>query len=81
VIKAAIARLKTRNPNTKVLVSVGGATYSNWKRLNVKAIRKFVKTFGLDGVDVDFEPTNPCEAAGLVEAWWGKGCSGRKEGG
>ena len=59
VIKDAIKLLKQRNPNTKVLVAVGGATYTNFGSLNMNAIVKFVNEFGLDGVDIDFEPSNP----------------------
>ena len=56
VLKDSITALKKRNPNTKVMVAVGGATYTNWAALNETAIVKFVKDFGLDGVDVDYEP-------------------------
>ncbi|KDD75127.1 hypothetical protein H632_c855p0 [Helicosporidium sp. ATCC 50920] len=56
VIKDAIALLKEKNPNTKVLVSVGGALYNNWQALNAKAVADFVKDFGLDGVDINYEP-------------------------
>ena len=59
VIKDAIKLLKQRNPDTKVLVAVGGATYTNFQSLNMNAIVKFVNEFGLDGVDIDFEPSNP----------------------
>jgi chitinase len=59
VIKAAIALLKSRNPNTKVLVAVGGATYTSFNNLNAAAVAQFVNAFGLDGVDLDYEPTNP----------------------
>lgn len=59
VVKESIALLKQRNPNTKVLVAVGGATYWEFSKLNTKAIAAFVKEFGLDGVDLDYEPTNP----------------------
>lgn len=55
VVKGAIALLKRRNPRTRVLVSVGGATYNGWNRLNATAIAAFVRVFGLDGVDVDYE--------------------------
>jgi len=59
VVKEAIALLKHRNPKTKVLVAVGGATYPNFANINATAIALFVRTFGLDGVDLDFEPSNP----------------------
>ena len=54
--KDSVSTLKKKHPNTKVLVAVGGATYANWSGLNETAIVKFVKDFGLDGVDVDYEP-------------------------
>ena len=56
VIKTSISILKTRNPGTKVLLSVGGATYDNWAQLNADAAVAFVDEFGLDGIDIDFEP-------------------------
>lgn len=34
---------------------MGGATYNNWAALNTAGIRRFVDTFGLDGVDIDYE--------------------------
>lgn len=58
VVKDSIAILKKRNPGTKVLVAVGGATYTNFKDMNAPAIARFVQDFGLDGVDLDYEPTN-----------------------
>jgi chitinase len=58
VLKDAIATLHQRQPNTKVLLAVGGATYTNWAGLNATAIADFVKDFGMDGVDVDYEPIN-----------------------
>ncbi|KDD74379.1 hypothetical protein H632_c1356p0 [Helicosporidium sp. ATCC 50920] len=56
VVKDAIALLKKKNPHTKVLLSVGGFLYDSWDELNVPAIVEFVKAFGLDGVDLDYEP-------------------------
>lgn len=58
VVKDAIAYLKSKNPGTKVLVAVGGATYQNFAALNTKAIADVVKDFGFDGVDIDYEPFN-----------------------
>ena len=57
-VKSEIALLKQKNPNTKVMVAVGGATYTNFAALNATSIANFVKTFGLDGVDIDYEPVN-----------------------
>ncbi|KAL4447576.1 hypothetical protein ABPG75_004795 [Micractinium tetrahymenae] len=60
VVNGANALLKRRNPRTRVLVSVGGATYASWDRLNATAIANFVREFGLDGVDVDYEGDGSC---------------------
>lgn len=59
VVRDAISLLKQRYPHTKVLVAVGGATYTGFAAMNASAIAAFVKTFGLDGVNVDFEISNP----------------------
>lgn len=56
VLKDSIAKLKQRRAGTKVLASVGGDAYTNWSGLNPTAIAHFIHDFGLDGVDVDFEP-------------------------
>ncbi|KDD74301.1 hypothetical protein H632_c1418p0 [Helicosporidium sp. ATCC 50920] len=56
VVKDAIVLLKKKNPHTKVLISVGGFMYNNWNDLNATAIANFVYTFGLDGVDIGYEP-------------------------
>lgn len=58
VVKDAIAYLKSKNPDTKVLVAVGGATYQNFTALNTQAIADVVRDFGFDGVDIDYEPFN-----------------------
>jgi len=68
-LKQAITALRARSPNTKVLVAVGGATYTDWNALNAQAIGRFVSDFGLDGVDIDFEPANPnCRITGNTVA-------------
>jgi len=80
-IRRTIA-LKEKNPNLKVLFSVGGWTAGGWifsKMAETKANRNkfvhsivhFVKYFGFDGVDLDWEypgfdmwpevPTNPAD--------------------
>ena len=48
-VKASIALLKQRNPGTKVLIAVGGATYTSFNKMNAPAIAAFVSAFGLDG--------------------------------
>lgn len=65
VIKQSISILKQRNPGTKVLVAVGGYSYTGWARLNTAGIKAFVDEFGLDGVDIDYEPSSPnCQRTG-----------------
>jgi chitinase len=60
VLRDSIALLKKRNPRTQILLSVGGGNEApHWPRLNETAIAQLVRDLGLDGVDVDFEPTNP----------------------
>jgi chitinase len=58
VVRDAIQLLKQRT-GAKVLVAVGGATYTGFGSMNTAAIAKFVAAFGLDGVDLDYEPSNP----------------------
>jgi chitinase len=64
-LKDAIASLHQRQPNTKVMVSVGGATLYNWGSFHPQAIVSLVEDFGFDGVDLDYEPATPnCMSAG-----------------
>jgi hypothetical protein len=56
VARDAVAVLRQRLPDTKVLLSVGGATYPNWAALDVAAVARLVRDLGLDGADIDFEP-------------------------
>lgn len=41
----------------KILLSVGGATYQNFTKINVPALIGIVRDLGLDGIDLDFEPS------------------------
>ena len=68
VVKTAIDTLRAKNPKTKILISVGGGSYVNWGSLNEGAVAKFVEDYGLDGVDIDYEPwTSDCTSnAGKV---------------
>ena len=59
VIRDAIALLKARNPATRVLVALGGSTYTGWDKLAPAAIGRLVRDLGADGVDIDFEPPSP----------------------
>ncbi|WP_141732337.1 glycosyl hydrolase family 18 protein [Oligoflexus tunisiensis] len=75
VVKDAIKVLKTKNPGTKVLLSIGGATYVNWKQANAQAVAALVRDLGADGADLDYEPTE-----GVCS--WGSGgtsCPGDQE--
>jgi chitinase len=64
-VKDAIASLKARQPNTRVLLAVGGATYTNFAGMNTQCIKDLVDDFGFDGADLDYEPSNPaCKVAG-----------------
>ncbi|MDQ3233663.1 MAG: glycosyl hydrolase family 18 protein, partial [Pseudobdellovibrionaceae bacterium] len=75
VVKDAIKVLKTKNPGTKVLLSIGGATYVNWKQANATAVAALVKDLGADGADIDYEPTEGACS-------WGSGgqsCPGDRE--
>jgi hypothetical protein len=68
-LRDAIAMLRVRHPATKVLLSVGGAAYGNWHRLNEAAVAHLVHDLDLDGVDIDFEPQRPAcgaDAGGSV---------------
>jgi len=48
-----------------VLLAVGGATYTNFAALNTQCIKDIVADFGLDGVDLDWEPSSPnCAVSG-----------------
>ncbi len=46
VVRDAIATLKRRQPNTRVLLAVGGATYTAFNAMNVQCIKDIVSDFG-----------------------------------
>ena len=56
ILRDAITELHRKNPDTKVMISVGGATYFNWTSFDAAAIAAFVGDMGFDGVDLDYEP-------------------------
>jgi len=65
ILHDAIALLKSRHPDTRVLLSLGGAVYRNWSALNVDDLARLVNDLGADGVDIDFEARLPgCNADG-----------------
>ncbi|MBS9475707.1 hypothetical protein KIP89_01105 [Ancylobacter sp. VKM B-3255] len=59
VLKQAIAALKARHRQIRVLLAVGGASYGGWDRLDPAALARLVRDLGADGVDIDFEPAQP----------------------
>jgi chitinase len=58
-LKDAIAALHQKNPGTRVMVAVGGATLYNWGNFQPEKIAQLVSDFGFDGVDLDYEPAVP----------------------
>lgn len=59
VLHDAIALLKSRHPGTRVLLSVGGAVYTQWSALDVDALARLTHDLGADGIDIDFEFRQP----------------------
>ena len=59
VLKASLTALKARLPGVRILISIGGETYTNWDKFDPDALKRFVRDFELDGVDLDFEPRSP----------------------
>lgn len=60
VLKEAINAIHRKNANTKVILAIGGATYHDWNNMSVQAITQFVKDYGFDGVDIDYEEDTAC---------------------
>lgn len=59
VLKASLTELKGRLPGIRILISIGGEAYTKWDKLDQDAIKRFVRDFEFDGVDLDFEPASP----------------------
>lgn len=65
VLREGFALARQARPGLRILLSVGGATYqAGWARMDARHIAGLVADFGLDGVDMDFEPAAPACAAG-----------------
>ena len=47
VLKASLAALKMRNPGVKILISVGGETYTNWTSSIGRRLKRFVRDLNL----------------------------------
>ncbi len=58
-LKDAITALHAAHPATKIMISVGGATLYNWAGFQPAKVAALVNDFGLDGVDIDYEPGTP----------------------
>ena len=60
VLRQGLALARRSRPGLRIILSVGGATYqSGWGQLDAGHVAALVTDFGLDGVDVDFEPADP----------------------
>jgi chitinase len=64
VVKAAIGILKSKG--VIVMLSVGGATYHFDASFNPRAIIDFANDLGVDGIDIDWEPTGGASEAGAL---------------
>ncbi|KAL0478830.1 hypothetical protein AKO1_008255 [Acrasis kona] len=57
-VKRAVEKLKSKNPKVRVQLSVGGASYYDWRNTDIQAAVHLVNDLGLDGIDIDYEPRN-----------------------
>lgn len=55
----ALALFRQRSPRTRIVLSLGGATYNRWDAYVPDAAARLVAALGLDGVDLDYEPEDP----------------------
>jgi len=63
VLKRSINNLRAKNPNVKLYLSVGGATYkfpAKMSKAQIDAQIKYVDFYGLDGIDLDYENSPAC---------------------
>jgi chitinase len=67
VLRDAVAAAHQNRPGSKILVAVGGSTFTAWSAFNASAVAAFVSDFGLDGVDLDYQPVSAaCTSNGTV---------------
>ena len=59
VVKQSLNLLRQRNPNVKVLLSVGGASY-NFKTVAPKSLIALMMDLTADGLDLDYEDWPDC---------------------
>lgn len=60
VIKNAMQVAKSKKPNQKFLLSIGGATFKNWENFNPENVIKLMNDLGADGLDLDIESDPGC---------------------
>ena len=68
-LKLSLSKLKQKNPNAKVFLSVGGATFpfpSKMPADKIQGIFKYVDQYDLDGIDLDYENSPGCYLSGNV---------------
>lgn len=66
-LKRSVQKLREKNPDVKVFLSVGGATFKFPSRMSstqIQSIIKYVEFYGLDGIDLDYENKPGCTLQG-----------------
>lgn len=49
VVREAMAALRARRPNTRLLLSVGGSGFTNWSGLNITCLKNLVADYPVHG--------------------------------
>ena len=66
-MRDGIRALKAAQPNTRVLLAVGGSLYTNFTNFSTQCVKDLVDDLGFDGADLDWEPPfAACAASGGV---------------
>jgi len=66
-MKNSVKKLREKNPNVGIFISVGGATYPFPEKMTKETILDIIKycdEFDLDGIDIDLENEAVCTGAG-----------------